>query len=89
MTDRTDIAVRSPWGALVFGLLVVVACLGAAGAWGWWLGVPWAQEDHLPTAQHATDPAWNDLPDGGVLLGEDLCDVLPDGCTEWRDGGHP
>lgn len=35
------------------------------------------------------DPAWDDLPDGGVLLGEDLCDVLPDGCTEWRDGGEP
>lgn len=66
--DRTDINTKSRWSAFIFGMLFVVACLGAGAALGLSLGVPLGDESYLEAAQRGADPAWEPLPDSGMRI---------------------
>lgn len=53
-----------------FAMALAVALGLCMAVLSWWLG------------HGAPDPEWENIPDGGVLVGEDLCDSLDGGCAD-------
>ena len=87
---RTDTAQgrgeRWAWGA-IHGVGAALAAGGLLVAIGWGLGLSLGI-DHNPyqVPESAADRGYDQLPDGGVLLGEELCAVLDGGCSDVEVG---
>ncbi|MBH23392.1 MAG: hypothetical protein CMH57_02790 [Myxococcales bacterium] len=89
---RTDTAQgrgeRWVWMA-IHGVGAALAAGGLLVGLMWGLGISLGVDnDPYPyqVPKSAADPGYDQLPDGGVLLGEELCAVLDGGCSDAEVG---
>lgn len=73
---------RWAWMA-IHGVGAALAAGGLLVAIGWGLGISLGVDsDPYQIPESAADPGYDQLPDGGVLLGEELCASLDGGCSD-------